>query len=68
MEWGPTLMSSSWPAPTELVCWTRPCSDLGGLTDTLPTIDLSTLIERKEILEMHLETVVLEPDKTKYSL
>ena len=41
-----------------------------GRFDRHNTIDLNlpTLIERKEILEMHLETVVLEPDKTKYSL
>merc|ERR1719500_1657415 len=31
------------------------------------TIDLPTVIERKEILEKHLETVVLEHPKTRYS-
>merc|ERR1712240_372823 len=31
------------------------------------TIDLPTVIERKEILEKHLESVVLEHDKTRYS-
>ena len=40
-----------------------------GRFDRHNTIDLNlpTLIERKEILVKHLETVLLEPDKTKYS-
>jgi len=38
-----------------------------GRFDRHITIDLPSLIERKEILEKHLETVVLEHDKTKYS-
>ena len=38
-----------------------------GRFDRHITIDLPTLIERKEILEKHLETIVLEHDKTRYS-
>jgi len=38
-----------------------------GRFDRHITIDLPTVIERKEILEKHLETVVLEHDKTRYS-
>eukprot|EP00092_Neocalanus_flemingeri_P024531 GFUD01026605.1.p1 GENE.GFUD01026605.1~~GFUD01026605.1.p1 ORF type:complete len:767 (+),score=233.55 GFUD01026605.1:666-2966(+) len=38
-----------------------------GRFDRHITIDLPTMIERKEILEKHLETVVLEHDKTRYS-
>jgi len=38
-----------------------------GRFDRHITIDLPTVIERKEILEKHLESVVLEHDKTRYS-
>jgi len=38
-----------------------------GRFDRHITIDLPTLIERKEIFEAHLSTVVLEDDKTTYS-
>merc|ERR1719154_626673 len=38
-----------------------------GRFDRHIPIDLPTVIERKEILEKHLETVVLEHDKTRYS-
>jgi len=38
-----------------------------GRFDRHITIDLPTVIERKEILEKHLETVILEHDRTKYS-
>merc|ERR1719369_709690 len=38
-----------------------------GRFDRHITIDLPTVIERKEILEKHLSSVVLEHDKTKYS-
>jgi len=38
-----------------------------GRFDRHITIDLPTVIERKEILEKHLESVVLEHEKTRYS-
>jgi len=38
-----------------------------GRFDRHITIDLPTVIERKEILEKHLSSVVLEHDKTRYS-
>merc|ERR1719330_1045749 len=38
-----------------------------GRFDRHITIDLPTVIERKEILEKHLESVVFEHDKTRYS-
>lgn len=38
-----------------------------GRFDRHITIDLPTLIERKEIFEQHLGSVVLEEDKTRYS-
>ena len=38
-----------------------------GRFDRHITIDLPTLIERKEIFEQHLGTVVLDEEKTRYS-
>merc|ERR1719369_1884524 len=38
-----------------------------GRFDRHITIDLPTVIERKEILEKHLDSVILEHDKTRYS-